>query len=110
MQHTLAVHVPAGAPEGYEETFQGEADESPDVDAGDVVVKVRSKRVKGWTRKESGLVGRVTLSVQEALLGFERNVTTLDGRTVGISRTGTTQPGEVEVIEGEGVSIARDGS
>lgn len=104
VQHTLAVHVPAGAPEGFEETFQGEADESPDIDAGDVVVRVRSKREKGWTRKESGLVGRITLSVEEALLGFERNVTTLDGRVVGIGRKGTTQPGEVEVIEGEGVS------
>lgn len=109
VQHTLAVHVPAGAPEGFEETFQGEADESPDIDAGDVVVRVRSKRNNlGWTRKESGLVGRITLNVEEALLGFERNITTLDGRSVGISRTGTTQPGEVEVIEGEGVSGKRD--
>lgn len=65
--HTLAVHVPAGAPEGYEERFQGEADESPDYDPGDVIVRVRSKPQtnQGWTRKESGLIGRVTLSVVE---------------------------------------------
>lgn len=66
-QHTLAVHVPAGAPEGYEEKFQGEADENPDYEAGDVIVRVRSKPQsnQGWTRKESGLVGRVTLNVVE---------------------------------------------
>ena len=40
----------------------------------------------------------------QALLGFERKLKHLDGRTVSIGRQGTTQPGEVEVIEGEGVS------
>lgn len=28
----------------------------------------------------------------------------LDGRIINLSRTGTTQPDEVEVVEGEGVS------
>ncbi|RXK42649.1 chaperone DnaJ [Tremella mesenterica] len=105
-QNTLAVHIPAGAPEGYEEIFQGEADEGVDWEAGDVIVRIRSERIEGrgeWTRKESGIMGRVTLSVAEALLGFERNLTHLDGRTISIQRKGTTQPGEVEVIEGEGM-------
>jgi DnaJ-class molecular chaperone len=41
-------------------------------------------------------------------LGFERNVTHLDGRTITIGRSGTTQPGEVEVIEGEGMPAYTD--
>jgi hypothetical protein len=32
-------------------------------------------------------------------------MTHLDGRTIPLSRKGTTQPNEVEVIEGEGVSF-----
>jgi DnaJ-related protein SCJ1 len=63
------------------------------------VVRVRSQKKDGgggWGRKENGIVGRITLSVAEALLGFERT-------TIPISRRGTTQPNEVEVIEGEGV-------
>jgi DnaJ-related protein SCJ1 len=70
------------------------------------VVRVRSQKKDGgggWGRKENGIVGRITLSVAEALLGFERTMTHLDGRTIPISRRGTTQPNEVEVIEGEGV-------
>ncbi|WVQ85189.1 hypothetical protein IAT38_007354 [Cryptococcus sp. DSM 104549] len=105
-QHTLAVHIPAGAPEGFEEVFHGEADEQIDMEAGDVVVRVRSQMREGeggWSRKEGGIVGRVTLSVAEALLGFERNLTHLDGRKITLSRRGTTQPGEVEVVEGEGM-------
>jgi DnaJ-related protein SCJ1 len=66
--HTIAVHIPAGAPEGFEDIFPGEADESTEWEAGDVIVRVRSRRNEGegtWARKESGLVGRVTLSVAE---------------------------------------------
>ncbi|KAK4688573.1 DnaJ-related protein SCJ1, partial [Tremellales sp. Uapishka_1] len=128
IQHSLAVHIPAGASEGYEEVFRGEADESVEREAGDVVVRVRSKRGEGegfWSRKEGGLVGRVVLGVSEAshfedsthgvtlnwdqaLLGFERNLTHLDGRKITVGRKGTTQPGEVEVIEGEGMPAFGD--
>lgn len=74
-QHTLAVHIPAGAPEGFEEVFHGEADESTDWEAGDVVVRVRSQRLEGngvWGRKENGIIGRVTLSVAEVGLRCRR--------------------------------------
>jgi len=101
--------------------FHGEADENVDWEAGDVIVRVRSRKAERtgvWSRKEGGILGRVTLSVAEvslagsstlgsflqALLGFERTLTHLDGRTISLGRKGTTQPGEVEVIEGEGVS------
>jgi hypothetical protein len=66
--NTLAVHIPAGAPEGFEEVFHGEADESTEWEAGDVVVRVHSRKVEGqggWGRKDAGIVGRVTLSVAE---------------------------------------------
>jgi DnaJ-related protein SCJ1 len=75
IQHDLAVHIPAGAPEGYEEVFRGEADESTDWEAGDVMVRVRSQRTAGdagqggeWARHESGILGRVVLGVGE--VGF----------------------------------------
>lgn len=48
--------------------FHGEADESVEWEAGDVIVRVRSRRAEGqgiWARKESGILGRVTLSVAE---------------------------------------------
>ena len=43
-------------PEGHEVVFEGEGDESPDWEPGDVVLRVRSRREKGgWRRKESSL-------------------------------------------------------
>ena len=64
----MAVHIPAGAPENYEEVFHGEADESVDWEAGDVIVRVKSRRKDGqgsWGRKDGGIIGRITLSVAE---------------------------------------------
>ena len=53
-------------PEGHEVVFEGEADESPDWEPGDVVIRIRSKKERGgWRRKESGLYWRETLSVEE---------------------------------------------
>jgi len=103
-QYTLDVYP--GIPEGYEVVYEGEGDESPEWEAGDIVLRVRSgKQRGGFRRKESSLYWRETIGVHEALLGFERNVTHLDGHIVTIKRTAVTQPGYVQTLEGEGLPI-----
>ena len=58
--------VTAGMPEGHEVVFEGEADESPDWEAGDIVLRVRSKKEKGgFRRKESSLYWKETIGVDE---------------------------------------------
>lgn len=53
-------------PEGHEVVFEGEGDESPDWEAGDVVLRVRSSKDKGgWRRKESSLYWKETIGVHE---------------------------------------------
>lgn len=53
-------------PEGAEVLFEGEADESPDLPAGDVIVRIRSRRKEGgFVRKESNLYWQETLTVAE---------------------------------------------
>lgn len=68
MDHTqhYTLEVPKGSPEGHEVVFEGEADESPDWEAGDVVIRIRSRKEHGgWKRKESGLYWKETISVAE---------------------------------------------
>ncbi|GLB40457.1 putative dnaJ central domain [Lyophyllum shimeji] len=108
VDHTahFTLEVTPGMPEGHEVVFEGEADESPDWEAGDVVLRVRTRKDKGgWRRKESSLYWKETIGIEEALLGFERNLTHLDGHIVGLVRTGVTQPGFVQTIKGEGMPI-----
>ncbi|PPQ68663.1 hypothetical protein CVT25_012317 [Psilocybe cyanescens] len=108
VDHTAhyTLDVTPGMPEGHEVVFEGEADESPDWEAGDVVLRVRSKKVKGsWRRKETSLYWKQTIGIDEALLGFEKNITHLDGHNVEIVRKGVTQPGFVQVVKGEGMPV-----
>ena len=68
LEHTahFTLDVPRGAPEGHEVVFEGEGDESPDWEPGDVVLRVRSRAEKGgWRRKESSLYWKETIGVDE---------------------------------------------
>ncbi|KAG6331942.1 hypothetical protein ID866_7149 [Astraeus odoratus] len=98
--------IQPGMPEGHEVVLEGEGDESPDWEAGDIILRIRSKKEQGgWRRKETSLYWRETIGIDEALLGFERNLTHLDGHNLELNRDGVTQPGYVQVIEGEGMPV-----
>jgi len=108
LDHTahFTLEVEKGCPEGHEVVFEGEADESPDWEPGDVVLKVRSRKDQGgMKRKETSLYWTEIIGVDEALLGFEHKLIHLDGRNVTLSRKGVTQPGFVDVVKGEGMPI-----
>lgn len=63
-QYTLELQP--GTPEGFDVVFEGEGDESPDWEAGDFVLRVRSKKESGHLRrKESSLYWRETIGVDE---------------------------------------------
>jgi DnaJ-related protein SCJ1 len=102
--------------------YENEADESPDYEAGDLVVNVVEKepeisadekhRHDGafFRRKERNLFWREALSLREAWMGgWQRNITHLDGHIVRLERKRgeVVQPGAVEVIEGEGMPVWR---
>ncbi|KAG1717635.1 uncharacterized protein EDB91DRAFT_1189883 [Suillus paluster] len=96
IQH-YTLELQPGTPEGFEVVFEGEGDENPDWEAGDVVLRVRSRKDKGaWSRKENSLL--CTPRIQ-------RNITHLDGHVVEINRQGVTQPSYVQTIEGEGMPL-----
>jgi hypothetical protein len=64
-QH-YTLDVTKGMPEGHEVVYEGEGDENPDWDAGDVVLRVRSRKERGgWRRKESTLYWTETIGVAE---------------------------------------------
>jgi DnaJ-related protein SCJ1 len=59
-------------PEDHEVVFEGEGDESPDWEPGDVILRVRSRKEKGaWSRKESSLYWKETISIDEVGATFQ---------------------------------------
>nr|XP_043632761.1 dnaJ protein homolog [Erigeron canadensis] len=87
----IEVHVEKGMQNGQKITFPGEADEAPDTVTGDIVFVLQQKEHPKFKRKGDDLFFEHTLSLTEALCGFQFILTHLDNRQLLIK----SQPGEV---------------
>lgn len=87
----LEVFVEKGMQNGQKITFPGEADEAPDTLTGDIVFVIQQKEHSNFKRKGDDLFVEHTLSLTEALCGFQFILTHLDNRQLLIK----SQPGEV---------------
>jgi len=81
-KEVLEVHIPKGCPEGHKIVFSEKADELPGADTGDVVFVIKQQENKHFKRKGADLYIERTISLTEALCGFQLQVTHLDGRTL----------------------------
>jgi len=96
----LEVHVEKGMKNGQKITFRGMADEKPNMETGDINFIVQEKEHELFKRKGADLLISKTLSLNEALCGFEWSITHLDKREVIIK----SRPGEVikpETLQGQ---------
>ncbi|PIA51774.1 hypothetical protein AQUCO_01100564v1 [Aquilegia coerulea] len=100
----LEVHVEKGMQHGQKLTFQGEADEAPDTVTGDIVFVLQLKEHPKFKRKLDDLFVEHTLSLTEALTGFQFALTHLDGRQLLIK----TNPGEI-IKPGQNKAINDEG-
>ncbi|KAM3413821.1 hypothetical protein BST61_g10504 [Cercospora zeina] len=115
--------VEKGMPRNGRVQYENEGDESPDWEAGSLIVQVgemdprlandEKDRTDGtfFRRKGDNLFWREILSLREAWMGdWTRNLTHLDGHIVRLSRKRgqVVQPGHIEVLQGEGMPIWQD--
>ncbi|ORZ31091.1 hypothetical protein BCR44DRAFT_84479 [Catenaria anguillulae PL171] len=104
----LTVSVERGMQPGSRIVFEREADASPDYSPGDAVFVLEEVPHPVFVREGvNNLRTKVQIGLVEALGGFERAITHLDGHKVTLKRDkGTvTQPGFVQVVEGEGMPV-----
>ncbi|KAJ7568972.1 hypothetical protein O6H91_01G055400 [Diphasiastrum complanatum] len=101
----LEVHVEKGMLHGQKITFQGEADEAPDTITGDIVFVLQLKDHPMFKRKGDDLFVEHSLTLTEALCGFQFALTHLDGRQLLIkSAPGEIiKPGQFKSINDEGM-------
>jgi DnaJ family protein A protein 2 len=103
----LEVVVEKGMQNGQKITFPGEADEAPDTVTGDIVFVLQQKDHSKFKRKGDDLFVEHTLSLTEALCGFQFVLTHLDNRQLLIK----SNPGEVikpdqfKAINDEGMTM-----
>lgn len=60
--------------------FRDAADEYVNVRAGEVIFKVHEMKHKIFERSKNDLKATVKITLKQALLGFEKEITHLDGR------------------------------
>lgn len=101
----LTVSVEPGMPDGHTITFFEEGEPLIDGEQGDLLIYLRTLPHPVFERRYDGLLCNATISLLEALVGFEREIEHLDGHKVQIGTSGVTRPGEVRWFEGEGMPI-----
>lgn len=103
----LEVHAEKGMKHGQKITFTGEADEAPDTITGDIVFVLQLKDHAKFKRKGDDLFVEHTLTLSEALCGYQFILTQLDGRQLLIKSVPSeiVKPGQFKAINDEGMPI-----
>lgn len=87
----LEVHVDKGMRENQKILFRGEGDQQPEVEPGDVVIILQQKPHEKFQRSGDDLYINHTITLTEALCGFNFMLRQLDGRELLV----THPPGQV---------------
>ncbi|OCU01547.1 dnaJ heat shock protein family (Hsp40) member A4 L homeolog isoform X1 [Xenopus laevis] len=106
----LEIHVDKGMKDGQKIVFNGEGDQEPGLEAGDVVIVLDQKEHDIYQRQDNDLIMKMEIKLVEALCGFKKPIETMDGRVLLV----TSYPGEVikhgqvKSIRNEGMPLQRD--
>lgn len=105
----LEVHVDKGMKGGQTIQFRGESDQSPNAEAGDVVIVIEEKPHDRFKRQDNDLIIEVEIDLLTALAGGHLAIKHLDDRAlvVQIEPGEVIKPGDLKVIHGQGMPSLR---
>lgn len=87
----IKISLDKGAPDSKRYTFEGESDEMPDYEPGDVIIEIHIKKHEKFERNGADLTYVADISLLEALTGFQLMIKHLDDRDILIK----SKPGEI---------------
>lgn len=99
----LEIEIEPGMINGQETRFVAEGEPHVDGEPGDLRLRIKTLPHPRFERKGDDLYTNVTISLQDALVGFEMSIEHLDGHKVAISREKVTWPGARIRKKGEGM-------
>lgn len=106
----LELYIPRGSRQGDKIVLQGEADQVPDQEPGDIIFQLVETPHDTFKRAGADLAAEIHVTLAEALTGLHRAVVThLDGRGIQINTPigKILRPDQVLKVEGEGMPIKR---
>lgn len=102
-ERLLEIEIESGMQDGQETKFVAEGEPHLDGEPGDLIIKIRTAPHPVFERKGDDLYTNVTISLQDALIGFSFDITHLDGHKVTVTREKVTWPGARIRKKGEGM-------
>ncbi|RQM06460.1 hypothetical protein DH86_00002339, partial [Scytalidium sp. 3C] len=102
----LEMDIKPGLKKGSKIKFKGVGDQE-EGGQQDLHFIVEEKPHPLFTREDNDVVLNVELSLKEALTGWKRTVTTIDGKNLSIEKGGPTQPGSSDTYPGLGMPISK---
>ncbi|KJZ76230.1 hypothetical protein HIM_04312 [Hirsutella minnesotensis 3608] len=106
----LEIYIPRGSMQGEHIVLEGEADQHPDQEPGDIVFTLVEEPHDTFSRLGNDLSAELKITLAEALTGFSRVVLKhLDGRGISMEhpRGKILRPGDCLKVEGEGMPMKR---
>lgn len=103
----ITLNIKPGWKAGTKLKFENEGDELPNGMTQDIEFVVSEKPHSTYVRSGNDLKASLELSLVESLCGFQRFITTLDGRKLKVSNNNVTQPDHVVRIPNEGMPISK---
>ncbi|KAG5627846.1 hypothetical protein H5410_013064 [Solanum commersonii] len=91
--------------ESHEVVFYEDGEPKIDGEPGDLKFRIRTAPHEQFTREVNDLRTTVTITLVQALVGFEKTIKHLDDHLVDISSKGITKPKEVRKFKGEGMPL-----
>jgi len=102
-EENLLLVIERGMTDGQTIVFAGEADEAPDTNSGDLIFKIVTAPDDLFSRKGDDLYCKVSITLLEALVGFNKQIKHLDQHIVVLATDKVTPPGFVMAIPEEGM-------
>lgn len=102
----LEVPIKPGLKKGSKIRFKGVGDQE-EGGQQDLVFIVEEKPHPLYAREGDDVVHTVDLDLKEALTGWKRTITTIDGKQLQIDKAGPTQPGSSDSYPGLGMPISK---
>ncbi|ERN16775.1 hypothetical protein AMTRI_Chr02g221380 [Amborella trichopoda] len=99
----ITVDIEKGMKDGQEVLFYEDGEPIIDGEAGDLKFRIRTAPHDLFGREGNDLHTTVTITLLQALVGFEKTIQHLDEHPVDISSKGITKPKEVRKFKGEGM-------
>uniref|UniRef100_A0A0C9RIX4 DnaJ protein ERDJ3B n=1 Tax=Wollemia nobilis TaxID=56998 RepID=A0A0C9RIX4_9CONI len=101
----ITVDIEKGMQDGQEIVFYEDGEPITDGEPGDLKFKIYTAPHEKFTREGNDLRTTVTITLREALVGFEKSIPHLDGHLVSIGSKGIIKPKEVRRFKGEGMPL-----